>query len=78
MIEKIDSLEQAIEYDHEKIFEIFESMDKFSTEFLVQKETIDFLTPYIVKVEPPVQQIPMMQPVLVPQDLALEILEKKI
>ena len=48
----IDSLEQALEYDHEKILEIFEAMDKFSVEFLVQKGTIDFLTPYISKVEP--------------------------
>ena len=46
MIEKIDSREQALEYDHEKILEIFETMNKFSDEFLVQKETIDFLTPY--------------------------------
>ena len=74
LIEKIDSLEQALEYDHEKILEIFEAMDKFSEEFLVQKHTIDFLTPYIEKVE--VQQFPNNQSV--PHDFALETLEKKI
>ena len=61
MIGKIDSLEQAFEYDHEKILEIFEAMNKFSDEFLVQKHTIDFLTPYIEKVE--AQQIPVYQPI---------------
>jgi hypothetical protein len=38
LIDKIDSFEQTFEYDHEKILEIFEAMDKFSAEFLVQKE----------------------------------------
>ena len=75
MIGKIDSLEQAFEYDHEKILEIFEAMDKFSTEFLVQKEKIDFLTPYIEKVE--AQKIPVDQTVATPQDLACKTLKKK-
>ena len=57
----IDSLEQELEYDHEKILEIFEAMDKLSSEFLVPKHTIDFLIPYIEKVEP--QQIPINQPI---------------
>ena len=74
MIGKIDSLEQLIEYDHEKILEIFEGIDKFSVEFLVQKGTIDFLTPYISKDEP--QLILINQPVA--QDLTLKTLEKKI
>jgi len=51
LIDKIDSLEQALEYDHEKILEIFETMNKFSDEYLVQKENIDFLTPFITNVE---------------------------
>lgn len=51
MIDKIDSLEQALEYDHEKILEIFQTMNKFSDEYLVQKENIDFLTPFITNVE---------------------------
>ena len=51
LIEKIDSLEQALEYDHEKILEIFEIMNLFSEEFLVPKETVDFLIPYVAKVE---------------------------
>ena len=74
MIGKIDSLEQAFEYDHEKILEIFEAMNKFSDEFLVKKHTIDFLTPYIEKFE--AQKIPVNQPV--PQDLAIETIQKKI
>ena len=74
MIDKIESLEQALEYDHEKILEIFEAIDKFSVEFLVQKGTIDFLTPYISKDEP--QLILINQPVA--QDLTLKTLEKKI
>ena len=51
LINKIDSLEQDLEYNHEKILEIFDAMDKFSNEFLIRKETIDFLSPYIVKVD---------------------------
>jgi len=51
LIDKIDSLEQALEYDHEKILEIFQTMNKFSDEYLVQKENIDFLTPFITNVE---------------------------
>ncbi len=42
-------------------------MDKFSNEFLIRKEKIDFLFPYIAKVEAPAQQIPMMQLDAVPQ-----------
>ena len=49
-------------------------MDKFSTEFLVQKEKIDFLIPYIEKVEP--QHIQINQSV--PKDLAFETLEIKV
>ena len=60
LIDQIDSLEQALEYDHEKILEIFEIMNQFSNQFLVQKETIDFLDPYIKKVEAPAEQIPMI------------------
>lgn len=67
-----------MDYDHEKILEIFETMNNFSNEFLVQKEAIEFLTPYIKKVEASVEQIPIMQPAAVPQDPALETLEKKI
>jgi hypothetical protein len=51
LIEKIDSLEQTLMYDHEKILEIFEIMNQFSVEFLVPKDTIDFLIPYVEKVE---------------------------
>ena len=29
LIDQIDSLEQALEYDHEKILEIFEIMNQF-------------------------------------------------
>ena len=75
MINKIDSLEQTFEYDHEKILEIYNTMDEFSTEYLVQKEKIDFLTPFIGKAE--AQQILNDQPVVSPQDLALKSLEKK-
>ena len=49
-------------------------MDKFSAEFLVPKHTIDFLIPYIEKVE--AQQIPVNQPI--PQPLTLDSLEKKM
>lgn len=47
LIEKIDSLQNALEYDHEKVLEIFETMKKFSNEFLVKKDSIDFLALYI-------------------------------
>ena len=47
-------------------------MNKFSTEFLVQKESIDFLSPYIKYLEVPVQQIPMMQQFDIPQEHVLE------
>ena len=53
-------------------------MDKFSNEFLIRKETIDFLSPYIAKVEASAQQIPMMQPDAAPRILTLETLEKRI
>ena len=53
-------------------------MDKFSNEFLIRKETIDFLSPYIAKVEASAQQIPMMQPDAAPHILTLETLEKRI
>ncbi len=53
-------------------------MDKFSNEFLIRKETIDFLSPYITKVEASAQQIPMMHPDAVPQILTLKTLEKRI
>jgi protein-disulfide isomerase len=49
-------------------------MDKFSTEFLVQKEKIDFLIPYNEKVD--AHQIPINQPI--PNELTLETLESKI
>jgi hypothetical protein len=78
LINKIDSLEQDLEYNHEKILEIFEAMDKFSNEFLIRKDSIDFLSPYIAKVEAPAQQIPIMHPNAAPQILNLETLEKRI
>ena len=53
-------------------------MDKFSNEFLIRKEKLDFLSPYIAKVEVPAQQIPMMHPDAAPQILTLETLEKRI
>ncbi len=62
LINKIDSLESDLDYNHEKILEIFDAMDKLSNEFLIRKETIDFLSPYIAKVEATAQQIPMMNP----------------
>ena len=45
-------------------------MNQFSDKFLVPKETIDFLIPYVEKVE--AQQIPIIQPTVIPQNLAFE------
>ena len=41
-------------------------MVKFSNEFLVKKDTIDFLDPYIENVEAPTHQIPIMKPDAIP------------
>ena len=38
------------EFDHEKVLEVFKILNDFTKELLVDPETIDFLTPYILKV----------------------------
>ena len=41
---------KIIEYDHEKVLEVFKILNDFTKELLIDPETIDFLTPYILKV----------------------------
>jgi hypothetical protein len=38
------------EFDHEKVLEVFKILNDFTKELLIDPETIDFLTPYILKV----------------------------
>jgi hypothetical protein len=38
------------EYDHEKVLEVFKILNDFSKELLIDPATIDFLSPYILKV----------------------------
>ena len=47
MVEKIDSVQNALEYDHEKVLKFFEIIDKFYNEILVKKDMIKFLASYI-------------------------------
>jgi len=47
---------KIIEYDHEKVLEVFKTVYNFAKELLVDPETIDFLSPYILEAK--VQQIP--------------------
>ena len=49
-IEKIKKMLKIIEYDHEKVLEVFKILNDFTKELLIDPETIDFLTPYILKV----------------------------
>ena len=53
-------------------------MSIFSNEFLVKKDSIDFLDPFIIKAETLGQQIPDIEAISVPQYLSLETFEKKI
>ena len=39
------------EYDHEKVLEVFKILNDFAKELLIDPETIDFLIPYLPKVE---------------------------
>ena len=39
---------KLIEYDHEKDLEVFKILNDFSKELLVDTETIDFLSSYIL------------------------------
>ena len=39
------------EYDHEKVLEVFKIVNDFAKELLVDPETIDFLSPYILLVQ---------------------------
>jgi len=47
---------KIIEYDHEKVLEVFKIVNNFAKELLVYPETIDFLSPYIFEAK--VQEIP--------------------
>ena len=49
-IEKIKKMLKIMEYDHEKVLEVFKILNDFTKELLIDPETIDFLTPYILKV----------------------------
>ena len=42
---------KIIEYDHEKVLEVFKIVNDFADELLVDPETIDFLSPYILEAE---------------------------
>jgi hypothetical protein len=39
------------EYNHEKVLEVFKILNDFTEELLIDPETIDFIYPYILKVE---------------------------
>ena len=47
---------KIIEYDHEKVLEVFKTVNDFAKELLVDPETIDFLSPYILEAK--VEEIP--------------------
>ena len=49
-VEKIKKMLKVTEYDHKKVLEVFKILNDFTKELLVDPETIDFLTPYILKV----------------------------
>ena len=49
-VEKIKKMLKVTEYDHEKVLEVFKILNDFTKELLIDPETIDFLTPYILKV----------------------------
>ena len=49
-VEKIKKMLKVSEYDHEKVLEVFKILNDFTKELLVDPVTIDFLTPYILKV----------------------------
>ena len=39
---------KIVEYDHEKVLEVFKIVNDFAKELLVDPKTIDFLSPYIL------------------------------
>ena len=39
---------KIIEFDHEKVLEVFKIVNDFAKELLVDPQTIDFLSPYIL------------------------------
>ncbi len=47
-IEKIKKMLKIIEFDHEKVLEVFKIVNDFAKELLVDPQTIDFLSPYIL------------------------------
>ena len=47
-------------------------MQEFSNEFMVQRESIEFLTPYFKQIEPTVQQTPIQDPDFILERLELE------
>ena len=49
-VEKIKKMLKVTEYDHEKVLEVFKILNDFTKELLVDPVTIDFLTPYILKI----------------------------
>jgi hypothetical protein len=49
-VDKIREMLKINEYDHEKVLEVFKILNDFTKELLIDPETIDFLTPYILKV----------------------------
>ena len=55
-IEKIKLMLKVIEHDHEKVLQVFQTLNDFSKQLLVNPESIDFLSPYILLAE--AQQIP--------------------
>ena len=47
-------------------------MQEFSNEFMVQRESIEFLTPYLKQIKHPVQQTPIQDPDFILERLELE------
>ena len=47
-IEKIKKMLKIIEFDHEKVLEVFKIVNDFAKELFVDPQTIDFLSPYIL------------------------------
>ena len=39
---------KIIEYDHEKVLEVFKIVNDFAKELLIEPQSIDFLSPYIL------------------------------
>lgn len=61
---------KIMEYDHEKLLEVFKTINDFAAELLVDPQSIDFLSPYILLTQAPL--IPELIPIIIPKILTLD------